>query len=105
MIFQKRVTNYKNPRNSQNILICIAKWSRRLFVSFRFAKTLESILGGGRSRSTEQLDRLLRGLDELSGTLPDLGVSRVTAVDSGRTREWDSGRSDVREEAATSGVC
>ncbi len=34
-----------------------------------------------RSRSTEQLDRLLRGLDELSGTLPDLAA---TATAGGR---------------------
>jgi hypothetical protein len=32
-----------------------------------------------RSRSTEQLDRLLRGLDELSGTLPDLATAGTTA--------------------------
>ena len=36
-----------------------------------------------RSRSTEQLDRLLRGLDELSGTLPDLATA-ATATAGGR---------------------
>jgi hypothetical protein len=46
-----------------------------------------AVAGGGsvvdnnssRSRSTEQLDRLLRGLDELSGTLPDLATATATA--------------------------
>ena len=44
-----------------------------------------------RSRSTEQLDRLLRGLDELSGTLPDLGGRRSAS------RERESGQPDFRE--------
>jgi hypothetical protein len=47
-----------------------------------------------RSRSTEQLDRLLRGLDELSGTLPDL----ATAATAGGGR-----RSVSREREALRG--
>jgi hypothetical protein len=79
-------------------------------------------VGGGsvvdsssRSRSTEQLDRLLRGLDELSGTLPDLAT---TATGGGRrsvSREREAlrgpsqpplPRADVlREGEATPVIC
>jgi hypothetical protein len=46
-----------------------------------------------RSRSTEQLDRLLRGLDELSGTLPDLAA---TATAGGGRRSVSREREALR---------
>jgi hypothetical protein len=53
-----------------------------------------------RSRSTEQLDRLLRGLDELSGTLPDLAA---TAAATATTTAGGGRRSVSREREALRG--
>ena len=55
-----------------------------------------------RSRSTEQLDRLLRGLDELSGTLPDLG-GLATASGGGGGATTGGRRSVSREREAVGG--
>ncbi len=70
-------------------------------VSDRHDKQGAVAVGGGsvfdnsssRSRSTEQLDRLLRGLDELSGTLPDLAT---TATAGGGRRSVSREREALR---------
>ena len=43
-----------------------------------------------RSHSTDQLDKLLAGLDELSGTLPDLSEERKLAAEERNT--WNSSK-------------
>jgi hypothetical protein len=49
-----------------------------------------------RSRSTEQLDRLLRGLDELSGTLPDLATAATATTAGGGRRSVSREREALR---------
>ena len=50
-----------------------------------------------RSQSTEQLDKLLAGLDELSGTLPDLSEERKLPAEQRNT--WNSSKSAGNSES------